>query len=74
MSHKGKRKAILDAVYLVQEASPKGSGLGIQTLKKQMGFDIDFDMEYLKEKGLLKAVGAYLKLTVAGIDEVESDG
>lgn len=71
MTHKQIRQLILDAIYRYQESSAKGFGMSRSILKKQLGLEIDFDVEYLKDKGLLKEKGGFLKLTAAGIDEVE---
>lgn len=72
MTHKEIRQTILDAVYRHQESASKGFGLASSLLKKQIGVDIDFDVYYLKDKGLLKENGGLIKLTADGIDEVEN--
>lgn len=67
MTHQELRRLILDAIYRHQESAPKSYGLTEMQLAKQLGVDLVFDIE----KGWLVRRGVYLKLTAAGIDEVE---
>lgn len=67
------RHRVLDALYRERKARPLGQGLFIGELETQFGTPLDFDVQYLVEKGLVSENADYLKLTVAGIDAVEEE-
>jgi len=67
------RRRVLDTLYRERKVRPLGHGLFIGELETLFGAPLDFDVQYLVEKGLVSWSAGYLKLTAAGIDAVEEE-
>ncbi|MCG8993217.1 hypothetical protein LH427_09555 [Laribacter hongkongensis] len=74
-AHRASRARLLDALYDARLKAAKQRGadyLEQRELEQLCGGALDFDLPYLVERGLVCRDGFRLRLTAAGIDEVET--
>lgn len=73
MNHQGLRMDILRFLYKERENRP-GSYTLESKLRSHLGLkhsDMEFELGYLKEKGLVKVNGVELRITADGMDYYE---
>ena len=67
------RNKILTALYKARKKAHKKAWLWRRELEQNAGTTLDFELDYLTERGFIKNDGAKFRITATGIDFIEEN-